>query len=199
MPIRYGEGSEDAIYFCSWGEWQWIGTDTLRAQRLREFNLAWHFQTTPISSPCAPAEARRWFFFDFSQRNLESLVGNLAGNYPGFFLTHRTKPRKFRGNYRSIFREKIRSSKKIFRAKLTLQTCHLNNFRDAPDTFNHPAPNLRDASMRALWSFRPKYSHRCHLSEGNPLKTCAKSSSTQPRNSAEWTLWERNGLNILAI
>ena len=42
----------------------------------------------------------------------------------GFFLTHRTKAQKFRGKFRSIFRKKIRSSKKIFRAKFTLHTCH---------------------------------------------------------------------------
>ena len=69
-------------------------------------------------SPCAPAEARRWIFFDFSQGNLENLVGNLEGILRDFFLTHRTKAQKFRGKFRSIFRNKIRSSKKIFRAKL---------------------------------------------------------------------------------
>ena len=66
-------------------------------------------------------------FFDFSQGNLENLVGNLEGIFRGFFLTHRTKLQKFRGKFRSIFRNKIRSSKKIFRAKFTLQTCHLNS------------------------------------------------------------------------
>ena len=64
------------------------------------------------------------FFFDFSQGNLENLVGNLEGIFRGFFLTHRTKAQKFRGKFRSIFRKKIRGSKKIFRAKFTLQTCH---------------------------------------------------------------------------
>ena len=34
--------------------------------------------------PCAPAEARRWFFFDFSQGNLENLVGNLEGIFRDF-------------------------------------------------------------------------------------------------------------------
>ena len=64
--------------------------------------------------------------FYFSQGNLENLVGNLEGIFRGFFLTHRTKAQKFRGKFRSIFRKKIRGSKKIFRAKFTLQTCHLN-------------------------------------------------------------------------
>ena len=81
-----------------------------------------------VSSPCAPAEARRWIFFDFSQGNLENLVGNLEGIFRGFFLIHRTKAHKFRGKFRSIFRTKIRSSKKIFRARFTLRTCHLNSF-----------------------------------------------------------------------
>ena len=56
-------------------------------------------------------------FFDFSQGILENFVGNLEGIFRGFFLTHRTKAQKFRGKFRSIFRKKIRGSKKIFRAK----------------------------------------------------------------------------------
>ena len=39
-------------------------------------------------------------------------MGNLAGIFRGFFLTHRTKAQKFRGKFRSIFRKKIRGSKK---------------------------------------------------------------------------------------
>ena len=68
------------------------------------------------------------FFFDFSQGNLENLVGNWR-EFCGIFMTHRTKAQKFRGNFRIIFRNKIRSSKNIFRAKFTLQTCHLNHLR----------------------------------------------------------------------
>ena len=52
--------------------------------------------------------------------------GKFGGNFVGFFLSHRTEAQKFRGKYRSSFRKKIRSSIKIFRAKFTLQTCHLN-------------------------------------------------------------------------
>ena len=55
-------------------------------------------------------------------------MGSLEGIFQGFFLTHRTKAQKFRGTFRSIFRKKIRGSKKIFRAKFTLQTCHLKDF-----------------------------------------------------------------------
>ena len=33
------------------------------------------------------------------------------------------KAQHFRGKYRSIFREKFRASKKIFRANFALQTC----------------------------------------------------------------------------
>ena len=65
--------------------------------------------------------------FDFSQGNLENLVGKLEGIFRGFFLTHRTKAQNFRGKFRSIFRKKIRGSKNIFHAKFTLQTCHLKN------------------------------------------------------------------------
>ena len=35
------------------------------------------------------------------------------------------KGSKFRGKFRSIFREKIRTPQKLFRAKFPLQTCHL--------------------------------------------------------------------------
>ena len=72
------------------------------------------------------------FFFDFSQGNLENLVGNLEGIFRGFCLTHRTKAQTFRGKFRSIFHKKIRGSKKIFRAKFTLQTCHLKIFLKPP-------------------------------------------------------------------
>ena len=45
---------------------------------------------------------------------------------------------------------------------------HSATVRKAPDTLNF----LRHA-MRAIWSVRPKCSHRCALSDGNPFKTCA--------------------------
>ena len=80
------------------------------------------------------------FFFDFSHGNLENLVGNLEGIFQGFFLTHRTKAQKFRGKFRSIFRKKIRGSKKIFRAKFTLQTCHLNT--SAGNDYENDSENI---------------------------------------------------------
>ena len=46
--------------------------------------------------------------------------------------------------------------------------------RDAPDTFNF----LRHV-MRAIWSLRPKCSHRCVSLKETPLKLVCKSSSTQ--------------------
>ena len=66
-------------------------------------------------------------FFLIFRRKFGKVSGKFGGNFPGFFLTHRTKAQNFRGNFWSIFRKKIRSSKKIFRAKFTLQTCHLKN------------------------------------------------------------------------
>ena len=59
-----------------------------------------------ICSPCAPAEARRWILFDFSQGNLENLVGNLKGILR-IFLIHWTKALKFRGKFRGIFRKSV--------------------------------------------------------------------------------------------
>ena len=66
------------------------------------------------------------FFLIFRREIFGKFSGKFGGNFAGFFLTHRTEAQKFRGKLRSIFRNKIRSSKKIFRAKFTLQTCHLN-------------------------------------------------------------------------
>ena len=66
-------------------------------------------------SPCAPAEAHE--FFNFWE-------GNLPGILVGFFRTHKYKAQTFLGNYRSIFREKIRASNKIFRANFIFRTCH---------------------------------------------------------------------------
>ena len=68
-------------------------------------------------------------FFWFFAGKFGKFSGKFGGNFPGFFLTHRTKAQKFRGKFRSIFRKKIRSSKNIFRAKFTLQTCHLKSLR----------------------------------------------------------------------
>ena len=44
--------------------------------------------------------------------------GNFGGNFAGFFLTHRIKAQKIRGKFRSIFREKIRSSTKNLLCKI---------------------------------------------------------------------------------
>ena len=65
-------------------------------------------------SPCAPAEVRRSIFLDFLEGNF---VGNLAGILRDFFRTHK-KTQIFRGKFWSFFREKLRSPKKIFRAKI---------------------------------------------------------------------------------
>ena len=117
----------------------------------------------PLYSPCAPAEARRWIFFDFSQGNLENWVGNLEGIFRGFFLTHRTKAQNFGEKFRSIFRKKIRGSKKIFRAKFTLQTCHLNS--------------LSLTRMAPLWRFFPLFwshfsSYLANLMTNNIRQQC---------------------------
>ena len=72
-------------------------------------------------SPCASAEARRWFFFIFRRETWWEIWRVFCG----FFLTHTIKAQKFREKFRSSFRTKIRSSKNIFRAKFTLHTCHL--------------------------------------------------------------------------
>ena len=45
-------------------------------------------------SPCAPAEARRWFFFDFGEGHF---VGNLTGILWDFFWSHQNKGSKISG------------------------------------------------------------------------------------------------------
>ena len=62
-------------------------------------------------------------FFNFSQGNLGNLVGNLAG-FCGFLLSESSK---IRGNFGAFFVRKFVAHTKIFRAKFTLQTCHLKN------------------------------------------------------------------------
>ena len=75
-------------------------------------------------------------FFYFSQGNWK-IWWEIWREFSGIFLTHRTKAQKFRGKFRSIFRKKIRGSKKIFRAKFTLQTCHLKFIVDNPNILRH--------------------------------------------------------------
>ena len=53
-------------------------------------------------SPCAPAEARRWIFFDFSQGNLENLVGSLEG-FSGIFSDPQTKGSNISGEISEHF------------------------------------------------------------------------------------------------
>ena len=87
------------------------------------FNLlTWGLSGRGHCSPSAPAEARRWIFFDFGEG---IFAGHLAHIFREFcFRSHTVKAQKYRGKFRSIFREKIRASKKIFRADFVLQTCH---------------------------------------------------------------------------
>ena len=75
-----------------------------------------------LCSPCAPAEARWWFFLLFRRE----VWGKFGGNFVGFFRPTELRAQKNRGKFRSIFRKRICSSKKIVRAKFTLQTCQLN-------------------------------------------------------------------------
>ena len=70
--------------------------------------------------PCAPAEARRWIFLIWGREILQEI----RREFSGFLSTHKWRLKNFRGKFRSIFREKFRASKKIFRANFVLQTCH---------------------------------------------------------------------------
>ena len=82
----------------------------------------------PLRHPCLRScRSSSVNFFGFFAGKFGKFSGKFGGNFRDFFLTHRTKAQTFRGKFRSIFRKKIRSSKKIFRANFTLQTCHLNH------------------------------------------------------------------------
>ena len=73
-----------------------------------------------LYSPGAPSEARRWIFLIFGREILREIWREFCG----IFSDPQNKGSKNRGKLRSIFREKIRASKKIFRANFVLQMCH---------------------------------------------------------------------------
>ena len=60
-----------------------------------------------ISSPCAPAEVRRWNFLILGKENLREIWREFCG----IFLTHNLKIKA--QTFRSIFRKKIRNLKKL--------------------------------------------------------------------------------------
>ena len=59
-----------------------------------------------------------FFFFEGKFRR------KFGGTFRDIFDPMKIKTQTFRGQFRSIFRGKFRSSKKIFRANFVLQTCH---------------------------------------------------------------------------
>ena len=84
-------------------------------------------------SPCAPAEARRWFFWVGGGK----FCGKFYGKFWGILLDPQNKAQIYRGIFRSIFREKIRASKTIFRANFILQTCLPKGMRCLPSIVAH--------------------------------------------------------------
>ena len=105
-------------------------------------------------------------------------MGNLEGIFRGFFLTHRTKAQKFRGKFRNIFRKKIRGSKKIFRAKFTLQTCHLKPFQSLC--------TVQQSDENILMALKSEQAHRnpphsvCHKEQHLP-PTISNRMATSPQ------------------
>ena len=74
------------------------------------------------NSPCTRgAEARQWFFFDFSQGNFAE---DLEGIWWEFFRTHKIKAQTFQEKTFGAFCvRKLVTRKKVFRANFILQTC----------------------------------------------------------------------------
>ena len=66
--------------------------------RFRSPNSAIH-----LCSPCAPAEARRWIFFIFSQGNFGNFSGTFGGNFPRIFSDPQNKGSKILGKVSEHF------------------------------------------------------------------------------------------------
>ena len=73
-------------------------------------------------------------FFLIFRREIREIWWEFWREFCGIFSDDRIKAQQFRGKFRGIFRKKIRSSKKIFRAKFTLQMCHLKVFQGRPNS-----------------------------------------------------------------
>ena len=97
-------------------------------------------------------------------------------NFAGFFLTHRTEAQNFRGEFRSIFRKKIRSSKNIQRTpwgggkkrgveNLTNDTPPKKGFWTPPRTVRFPPPS--GVSALSFMYKNPRQSRPEALLEGS--------------------------------
>ena len=111
-----------------------IFPDNLGGQILSEKHLSWllfnrrHSRLFSLRS-CSLQKLVGDFFLIFSRGIWEIWWEILAGILRDFFLTHRMKAQKFRGKFRSIFRKRKFVAQIFFRAKFTLQICHLNRLR----------------------------------------------------------------------
>ena len=78
----------------------------------------------------------------------------------GIFSGRQNKGPNILGNFRSIFRQKFRSSKTIFRANFVLQTCHpkkmclLETVENNLDLHNSPSKTLVGGSLEIFHSLR---------------------------------------------
>ena len=102
-------------------------TNNPRAQKcISNWRLKFRLQIPPYHPdmfslrPCRSSSVT--FFFLILGR--EIICGKFGGNFVGIFLTHTIKVQTTWGQFRSIFRENIRASNKIFCADFILQNCH---------------------------------------------------------------------------
>ena len=91
---------------------------------------------------------------------LQKLVGEFFGffgreiwreiwwEFCGIFRTHNMKAQESRGQFQSIFCEKIRASKTIFRANFVLQTCRPDIFSVSEAAIWTPAIFLEDDLLK---------------------------------------------------
>ena len=96
-------------------------------------------------------------------------MGNLEGILRDFFLTHRIKAQKFRGKFRSIFRKKIRSSKKSFVRNSLCKRATLRNCGE----------NFASATFSRVWVSEPENFPKFHY----PALLSLVCSKTQRKTS----------------
>ena len=101
-----------------------------KGKRAAQVRCCKRFPPSPVSKKFSLRSCRSSSlnFFLIFRREIWEIWWEIWRDFRGIFLTlgHRIKAQKFQGIFRSIFIRKFVAQKNIFRAKFTLQMCHLN-------------------------------------------------------------------------